>query len=368
MYAEDAPGVSRQCRFTAKSAANSSRLVGAEDPPREAPTFDNACVVKTAFTELLGIEHPIAQAGMAGFTSPELVAAVSNAGALGILGASDLEATMIQEQVGAIREKTKRPFGINLLLHGADDEQMRAVLEARPSVLSTAWPRDDQNLEAIFENAHELGIKVLHMVPTAADAAKAAAAGADVIIAQGTDGGGHIGHVGTVVIVPMVAREVAPTPVLAAGGIADGRGLAAMLALGAAGVLVGTRFLTTTESPIHETFKKLIVESDGTDTIVTDLADVMIGGDWPGAVERIARNRIVERWLGRSSELRRRRDEVVPVMRQARRDGDADEAIVYYGQSAALIREVLPAGQVVTEMVREAESILRERLPSLVVD
>jgi NAD(P)H-dependent flavin oxidoreductase YrpB (nitropropane dioxygenase family) len=337
-------------------------------PAPAAPTFDNACVIKTAFTELLGIEHPIALAGMSGSTSPELVAAVSNAGGLGILGASDIEATTIPEQVGAIRERTRRPFGINLLLHGVDDEQVRAVLEARPSVLSTAWAREDQDLAAIFARAHERGIKVLHMVPTADDAAKAAAAGADVIVAQGTDGGGHIGLVGTAVIVPLVARAVGPTPVLAAGGIADGRGLAAMLALGAVGVLVGTRFLATTESPLHDAFKKLIVESDGTDTIVTDLADVMLGVDWPGAVERIARNRIVERWLGRTNELRRRRDEALSVMRQARRAGDTDEAIVYYGQSAALIDQVKPVGLVVAEMIREAESIMRDLLPSLVVD
>jgi len=333
-----------------------------------APTFDNARVINTAFTKLLGIEHPIALAGMSGFTSPDLVAGVSNAGGLGILGASDCDAATIQELAVATRERTKRPFGINLLLHGADDDQVRAALEARPSVLSTAWPRDDQDLAAIFENAHERGIMVLHMVPTVADAAKAAAAGADVVIAQGTDGGGHIGLLGTAVIVPVVAREVAPTPVLAAGGIADGRGLAAMLALGAAGVLVGTRFLATTESPLHEAFKRLIVESDGTDTIVTDLADIMVGTDWPGAVERIARNRVVERWLGRTNDLRRRRDQVLSAMRQARQAGDAEEAIVYYGQSAALVREVVPAGQVVVEMVREAESVLRDRLPSLVVD
>ena len=165
---------------------------------------------------------------MGGATSPELVVAVSNAGGLGILGASDHEAAAIHELAHAISGRTKRPYGINLLLHGADDDQMRAVLDVRPSVLSTAWPRDDQDLGAIFASAHERGIKVLHMVPTVADAAKAAAAGADVIIAQGTDGGGHIGLLGTTVIVPMVAREVAPTPVLAAGGIADGRGLAAM--------------------------------------------------------------------------------------------------------------------------------------------
>ena len=324
-------------------------------------------MIKTAFTELLAIDHPIAQAGMGGVTSPELVAAVSNAGGLGILGASDSEASSIRELVAAIRDNTDRPFGVNLLLHGADDDQIRVVLEVGPSVLSTAWPRDNQNLAAIFERAHERGIKVLHMVPTLADAAKAAAAGADVIIAQGTDGGGHIGLVGTAVIVPMVAREVEPIPVLAAGGIGDGHGLAAMLALGAAGVLMGTRFLATTEAPIPEAFKQLIVDSDGTDTIVTDLADVMLGTDWPGALERIARNRVVERWLGRTNELRRRRDEVLHVMRQARQKGDVDEAIIYWGQSAALIHEIMPAGRVVADMVRDAESILRERLPSLVV-
>jgi len=235
-------------------------------------------------------------------------------------------------------------------------------------VLSTAWPRDDQDLAEVFDRAHDRGLKVMHMVPTAADASKAAEAGADVIVAQGTDGGGHIGLVGTVVVVPSVVKEVAPLPVLAAGGIADGRGLAAMLALGAAGVLVGTRFLATTESPFHEAFKKLIVESDGTDTIVTDIADILMGAEWPGALERIARNRLVERWLGRTNELRRRREEVLPAMRKARGQGDGDEAILYWGQTAALIDEVVPAGQVIEQMVAEAEAILRERLPSLVAE
>lgn len=322
-------------------------------------------MIKTAFTELLGINHPIAQAGMSSDTSPELVAAVSNAGGLGILGLSATEGRDIPERVADVRSRTDRPFGLNLLLHGADEDQIRAVLQARPAVLSTAWPRDDQDLSALFEDAHEHGIKVLHMVPSVADAVKAAAAGADVIVAQGTDGGGHIGLMGTAVMVPAVARTVAPVPVLGAGGIADGAGLAAMLAFGAAGVLVGTRFLATPEAPVHQAFKQLIVESDGTDTVVSDLADIMIGTDWPGAVERIARNRIVERWLGRTNELRRRRDEVLPRMRQARKSGELDEAIIYFGQSAALIDEIVPAGQVVADMIRDAERIIRDRLPSL---
>ena len=305
---------------------------------------------------------------MGGGTSPELVAAVSSAGGLGILAASDAEAGTIREWIAKIRDGTDKPFGVNLLLHGADDDQVRAVLEAHPAVLSTAWSRDDQDLQAIFGSAHDAGVKVMHMVPTAADSAKAAEAGADVIVAQGTDGGGHIGLVGTAVIVPMVVAQVDPIPVLAAGGIADGRGLAAMLAFGAAGVLVGTRFLATTESPLHERFKRAIVESDGTDTIVTDLADIMVGVDWPGAVERVARNRIVERWLGRTNELRRRREEVQARMRETRRRGGFDQEIVYLGESAGLINEIVPVAQVIADMVSEAESILRERLPRMVVE
>jgi NAD(P)H-dependent flavin oxidoreductase YrpB (nitropropane dioxygenase family) len=325
-------------------------------------------VIKTAFTELIGVAHPIALAGMSGSTSPELVAAVSAAGGLGVMGVTDLEGAEITEAVAHIRKRTDKPIGLNLLLHGADDDQVRAVLESRPAVLSTAWSRDDQDLGEIFAKAHDAGLKVMHMVPTVADAARAAAAGADVIVAQGTDGGGHIGMVGTAVIVPMVVREVSPVPVLAAGGIADGRGLAAMLAFGAAGVLVGTRFLATTESPLHEAFKQAIVESDGADTIVTDLADIMMGVEWPGAVERVARNRIVERWLDRPNELRRRRVEVQARMRDARRGGSLDEAILYWGQSAGLIKEVQPVAQVVADMVAEAESTLRQRLPALIAE
>jgi NAD(P)H-dependent flavin oxidoreductase YrpB (nitropropane dioxygenase family) len=272
-------------------------------------------VIKTAFTELFGIDHPIALAGMAGGTSPGLAAAVSKAGGLGIHGVSDADADAIRQAADAIRKATDKPFGLNLLLH-----------------------------------------------------ARAAEAGADVIVAQGTDGGGHIGLVGTAVIVPAVAREVDPIPVLGAGGIADGRGLAAMLAFGAAGVLVGTRFLATTESPVHDALKRAIVASDGTDTIVTDVSDVMMGGDWPGAMARVARNRLIERWLGRPNEVRRRREELVGRMREERRKGNIDEAIVYWGQSAALVDEIVPAGQVVEDMVRDAESFLREQIPAMLVD
>ena len=204
------------------------------------------------------------------------------------------------------------------------------------------------------------------MVPTVSDAIKAAEAGADVIVAQGTDGGGHIGLIGTIVIVPQVVQAVAPVPVVAAGGISDGRGLAAMLALGAEGVLMGTRFLATNEAPLHDAIKQVIVTSDGTDTIVTDVGDILMGNDWPGAYARVARNRLVERWLGRPNEVRRHREELLADMVIARKNGVVDEALVYYGQGAGLIERISPAGQVVTDVVAEAEAIMTGRLPGLV--
>ena len=324
-------------------------------------------MIRTAFTELLGIQHPIALAGMGGETTPDLVAAVTNAGGLGILGVSDASTEKLDRVVAETVEKARGPFGLNLLLHFMTEEEIELVLAKKPPVLSTAWPGDHQDLKAIFARAHASGARVVHMVPSVADALKAAEAGADVIVAQGTDGGGHIGLMGTVAIVPAVVNAVAPVPVLAAGGIADGRGLAAMLALGATGVLMGTRFLATKEAPFHDAFKQMIIDSDGTDTIVSDVTDVMIGNDWPGALGRTNRNRLIERWLGRPNELRRRREEAYRQMREARRTGDVEEASIYYGQSAALIGEVLPAAEVVTRVVREAETVLRERLPKLLV-
>lgn len=323
-------------------------------------------MIKTAFTELLGIRHPIALAGMGGGTSPELVAAVCNAGGLGVMGLSDAHPDKMRRIVGEIRALVKGPYGINHLLTFMSDEEIDAALEMKPDVYSTAWPNDRQDLKAIFARAHDRGAKVMHMVPTVADAVKAAEAGADVIVAQGTDGGGHIGLIGTIVVVPAVVKAVAPLPVLGAGGIADGRGLAAMLVLGAAGVLMGTRFLATSEAPGHERFKKQIVDSDGTDTLVTEVADIMMGNEWPGALARVTRNRVLERWIGRTNELRRQREAILPAMLAARKQGDVDEALTYYGQSAALIDDIVPAGEVVERVSREAEEILRDRLPSLV--
>jgi NAD(P)H-dependent flavin oxidoreductase YrpB (nitropropane dioxygenase family) len=198
------------------------------------------------------------------------------------------------------------------------------------------------------------------------DAVRAAQAGADVIIAQGTEGGGHVGWQTTMTLVPMVVDAVAPVPVLAAGGIADGRGLAAALSLGADGVLLGTRFLASEESPLHANFKQSILDSDGHDTLLSELPDLAAGLVWPGAMSRSRRNRFIERWAGREWALRQNRAEALASIRAARSSGDTAEAVLSMGQDAGLIREILPAGEIVARVAREAEDILRKRLPQTI--
>ncbi|HJQ50154.1 MAG TPA: nitronate monooxygenase [Gaiellaceae bacterium] len=322
-------------------------------------------MIRTPFTELLGIDHPVASAGMGGrHTGGDLVGHVSEAGGLGVIGASFVPPDEVAAMVDRAREITDNPIGINLLLHATED-RVDEVLSYEPAVFSTAWPRDDQDLAAIFARAYERGAKVMHMTPTLADAQRAAEAGADVIVAQGTEGGGHVGLMGTSVIVRQVATAVAPLPVLAAGGVADGAGLAAVLALGAAGALLGTRFLATDEAPLEAYMKDAIVGSDGHDTVITTVADTLTGRDWPGAYDRVARTRFIEKWLGREPELRRRREEVLEGLQRADESGDADNMLIWFGQSAGLVDSVLPAEDVVHQVVREAEHILRTRLPTL---
>ena len=320
-------------------------------------------MIRTRFTDLLRIEHPVASAGMGGgATGSELVAAVSEAGGLGIVGASFLAPDELAELARRARELTSKPLGINLLLH-ATEERVDEILALEPEVFSTAWPRDDQKLATIFAKAHERGCRVMHMVPRVDDAERAVAAGADVIVAQGNEGGGHIGELGTVVIVRQVAKAVAPVPVLAAGGFTDGSGLAAALALGAEGVLVGTRFLATDEAPVEPAYKDAIVPSGGDDTVVTTLNDSLTGRDWPGAWVRMRRTPFVQQWLGREPELRRRRQEAFAQLEELE-SSNADDGLMYFGQSAGLIDSIKPAADVVREIVAEAEEILRARVPT----
>ena len=317
--------------------------------------------MRTRACELFGIEHPVVLGGMGSGTSPELVAAVSNGGGLGVQGCAGRSPDQIAGLAEAIRAATDRPFGLNLLLFLADAAAIDAVLSASPAVVSTAWPWPDFDLAALFARAHATGARVMHMVSTVHEAGRAAEAGADIIVAQGSEGGGHVGLIGTMVLVPQVVRAVAPLPVLAAGGIADGAGLAAALMLGAEGVLLGTRFLATPEAPLPDAYKEAICRSDGHDTLLTELPDVIAGQVWPGAFARVLRTPFVQEWLGREGEVRQRRAELLRRIQRAREQGDVANGSLLIGQDAGLIDRVEPAGDIVQRLVREAEEILGRR-------
>ncbi len=300
-----------------------------------------------------------------GHTQPDLVAAVSEAGGLGAFGAARFGADQVRAAVAAIRERTQKPFALNFLLFLADEDGFAAALDERPAVMAFAWPRRDQDLKFYFERAHDAGCKVTFMTGDVAEARRGAEAGADAIIAQGVEAGGHVHWMAMSVIVPMVVDAVAPLPVLAAGGIANGRGLAASLALGAEGVLLGTRFLATEESPLHANFKQAIVDSDGHDTMLTEIPDIATGTVWPGAMARARRNKFVERWAGREWALRQHQEEVFAGLLRARESGDADEGSLLIGQDAGLIHDIPSAGELIRRLAGEAEEILSGRLPGL---
>jgi NAD(P)H-dependent flavin oxidoreductase YrpB (nitropropane dioxygenase family)/catechol 2,3-dioxygenase-like lactoylglutathione lyase family enzyme len=312
-------------------------------------------MLRTPVCDLLGIEAPIVQAGMATFTSAELVAAVSNAGGLGILGALLRPVDELRDQIRRIRTLTSRPFGVNHVIAHLDPTALDVTFEERVPVLSLAWG----DPAPLVVRAHAAGMRVIHQVPTGAEAARAAAAGVDVIVGQGTDGGGHVGFVGTLPLLPAVVDAAQGVPVLAAGGIADGRGLAAALALGADGVLMGTRFLATLEAPIPDAWKRMIVGSDESTTVRTAAFDRAVAMVWPGAEVRAIRNAFLTEWGERSDDAGAHAAELGPRLFAAGQTGDFEVFPPMAGQSCGLIREVLPAGEVVRRTVAEAEAALR---------
>ena len=323
-------------------------------------------MIRTRICEILEIEHPIALGGMGSATVPKLVAAVSNGGGLGTQGCYRLSGEEVHEWTADIREHTERPFGLNFLLFLIREDNFTAALEEAPPVMVFAWTRPEQDLKHYFDRAHEAGCKVMFMGSEVEETRRAAEAGADVIVAQGTEGGGHVKWMGMSVLVPMVVDAVAPVPVMAAGGIADGRGMAAALALGAEGVLLGTRFLATNESPLHQNFKQAIVDSDGHDTVLTEIPDITLEQVWPGGMSRARRNRFIERWAGREWALRQNQSEAKQNLLDAREKGDIEEGALSYGQDAGLIGDIPSAGEIVRRIAAEAEEILSSKLPGLV--
>jgi NAD(P)H-dependent flavin oxidoreductase YrpB (nitropropane dioxygenase family) len=325
-------------------------------------------MIRTPICDLLDIEHPIALGGMGSATSPALVVAVSRAGGLGALGCHYQSPDQIRERTAAIRRETNKPFGLNFLLFDVREDSFEAALELRPSVMQFAWARPEQDLKSYFDRAHRAGCKVTHMAGAVSEATRAVEAGADIIIAQGTEGGGHVGWMASMPLIPMVVDAVSPIPVLAAGGFADGRGLVAALSLGAQGILLGTRFLATIESPLHPNFKQAIVDSDGHDTQLSEIPDIAAGQVWPGAMTRSRRNRFIERWVGREWALRQSRVEAIAKLRAARETGDVEEGPLSMGQDAGLINDIPPAALIVTRIAHQAKEILMHELPRLVVD
>jgi NAD(P)H-dependent flavin oxidoreductase YrpB (nitropropane dioxygenase family) len=334
--------------------------------------------MKTSLCQMLEIEHPIVAAPMGpDLTGPDLVAAVSNAGGLGILQAQFCPPPLFREEIRRIRGLTDKPFGVNLLLHFPVEEQVAVCLEERIPILSLFWG----DPTPYVERAHAAGVKVFHQVGSVAEAQRAAAAGVDVIVAQGVEAGGHVaGEVSTLALVPRVVDAVAPRPVVAAGGIADARGVVAVLALGAQAAVLGTRFLASSESRAHPHYKQKVLEASEQDTVRTTL----FGYGWPDAPHRTLRTAFVRQWLGQEARGQESRpDEPVvgqtviggqpmPVLRfmgfppNSDASGDIESMDLLAGQAVGLVREVKPAGQIVRELVEEARQIISQRLTDLV--
>ncbi len=323
-------------------------------------------MIHTRVCETFGIEHPVMLGGMASITAPELAAAVSNAGGLGGVGGSYLDAARMTEVAADMRARTDKPFAINFLLFVDNQESFAAALEDAPAMMAFAWPSGGQDLSPWFDRAHEAGSKMMFMADSVEGARRGADAGADLIVAQGTEGGGHVAWMAASVLVPMIVDAVAPVPVLAAGGIADGRGLASALALGAEGALLGTRFLATVESPLHPNFKQAILDSDGHDTVLTEIPDIAGGRVWPGAMARALRNGFIDRWAWREWALRQDQKSAAAALKAAQQVGDIDEGSLLIGQDAGLIDDLPAAGDLIARMVAEAEEIMSARLPGLV--
>jgi NAD(P)H-dependent flavin oxidoreductase YrpB (nitropropane dioxygenase family) len=306
--------------------------------------------LRTPVCSLLGIDVPILQAGMSTSTTPELVAAVSSAGGLGIIGGLGRTPDELRREIRRVRELTSRPFGVNHVVCLIDEAAVEMTLAQRVSVLSLAWGRAPD----LTYRAHEAGIKVVHMVTTPEEAGQVAADGADVIIAQGTEGGGHVGMRSTLPLVPQVIDVVAGVPVLAAGGIADGRGLAAVLMLGAQGALIGTRFLATPEARGRGQSKDVILNALGSQTVASKFYDDVLGRVWPGATVRSIQHPLLDEWGHRPEDWALAADQLRPSLEAAIAAGE----FVLAGESTGLIHDIVPAGELVSRIAREAEALL----------
>ena len=318
-------------------------------------------MLHTPLCDLLGIEHPIVSAPMAGTATADLVAAVSAAGGFGLLGGTSLGGPeWLREQIRAVREQTDRPFGVGFISSAPGTADLMAVaLEERVAAVSHSFADPTPWIEP----AHRAGVKVLVQVQTVAQAVTAARAGADAIAAQGVEAGGHAGTTSaTLPLIPAVVDAVGTIPVLAAGGIADGRGLAAALMLGAAGVWMGTRFVASNEWAGGEWAKARVVAASTDDAVQTRVYDLITGAPFPEwTADRVIRNPFVDAWQPREDEIPTHAAALRKQIEAAQSDGDTEVAAVRAGNVAGLIHTVEPAGEIVRRVAAEAERLLRER-------
>ena len=312
--------------------------------------------IRTALTEKFGLEYPIVSAPMGAVAGGRLAAAVSNAGALGLVGGGYGAPDWMRTELSIARDGTARPWGVGLITWHATHETVELALSYEPHAFMLSFGDPGPFVPAI----KEAGCALICQVQDVEDGRAVRAAGADIIVAQGTEAGGHGADRSTLPLAPAVVDAVAPTPVLAAGGVVDGRGLAAALMLGAQGALMGTRFYAATEALGHQRAKERIVAARGSDTRRTRIFDIVREHAWPEPYTgRAIRNPFMERWDGREDDLAAALDEEIPGFQAAVREGDVETAMVWAGEAVDLISDVAPTAELVKRIGSEVEACLR---------
>ncbi|MBM3949092.1 MAG: nitronate monooxygenase [SAR202 cluster bacterium] len=307
--------------------------------------------MRTRLCDLLGIDCPIIQAGMGSFTSAELVAAVSNAGGLGSMGASARSTADLAKELARVRELTDRPFAINHTVRFLNKDSFALTLDARPALISFAidTPGD------LVRQAHDAGSLVMLQVPTAQRAREAVDLGVDIIVAQGSESGGFGGYVSTLALLPQVVDAGGDIPVVAAGG------LAAALVLGALGVNIGTRFLASAEASINPRWKQEILAAQSEDTLKfeswNDIFPAPDGGYH--VAPRVLTSPFIKEWMDKRDEARRESERLRGEIGTAVEHGTWGDLLPFTGQTAGLIHDVLPAADIIRHIMAEAKQTLK---------
>jgi enoyl-[acyl-carrier protein] reductase II len=314
-------------------------------------------MLKTPLCDLFGIEVPVILAPMGTCTSAELAAAVSNAGGLGGIGTLFRATAAIKRDIDVVRTLTSRPFAINHIPQTLDAEAFRYTLEARPPVISFTLADPGE----LVRQAHDAGSRVMVQITTVAQAVQAAERGADVISAQGSESGGYCGEVSTMSLVPQVVDAVSPIPVVASGGIFDGRGIAAALMLGAAGVNLGTRFIASNEAPAPMEWKQAITAAQSEDAIKADVLNDI--SPLPGTagfhtVLRSLHTSFLDEWSTKREEARRERDRLKARIVSTTQAGRQHECLLTAGQTVGGIDDILSVGEIMRRLMAETEAAL----------